>query len=94
VKEIHRLTGEGVDVVLDGIGGTHIRRSRTALRPGGTVVAYGLTSSLRGADWLPVVRGAVSASMDSLFSGCTSPAAGLSPAGNGWSPTASSGSNG
>jgi NADPH2:quinone reductase len=48
VKEIHRLTGEGVDVVFDGIGGTHIWRSRKALRPGGTVVAYGLTSSLRG----------------------------------------------
>ena len=48
MKEIHRLTGEGVDVVFDGIGGTHIWRSRKALRPGGTVVAYGLTSSLRG----------------------------------------------
>ena len=48
VKEIHRLTGEGVDVVFDSIGGTHIWRSRKALRPGGTVVAYGLTASLRG----------------------------------------------
>jgi NADPH:quinone reductase len=48
VNEIHRLAGEGVDVVFDGIGGTHIWRSRKALRPGGTVVAYGLTSSLRG----------------------------------------------
>ncbi|HEY7558533.1 MAG TPA: medium chain dehydrogenase/reductase family protein, partial [Candidatus Binatia bacterium] len=48
VKEIHRLTGEGVGVVFDGIGGTHIWRSRKALRSGGTVVAYGLTSSLRG----------------------------------------------
>src|SRR5438874_671848 len=48
VKEIHRLTGEGVDAVFDGIGGPHIWRSRQALRPGGTVVAYGLTSSLRG----------------------------------------------
>src|SRR5262249_11439388 len=48
VKEIHRLTGEGVDVVFDGIGGIHIWRSRKALRPGGIVVAYGLTSSLRG----------------------------------------------
>jgi NADPH:quinone reductase-like Zn-dependent oxidoreductase len=48
VKEIHRLTSEGVDVVFDGIGGTHIWRSREALRPGGRVVAYGLTSSLRG----------------------------------------------
>jgi NADPH2:quinone reductase len=48
VKEVHRLTREGVDVVFDGIGGTHIWRSRKALRRGGTVVAYGLTSSLRG----------------------------------------------
>src|SRR5262249_61467867 len=48
VQEIHRLTGEGVDVVFDGIGGTHIWRSRQALRPGGRVVAYGLTASLRG----------------------------------------------
>lgn len=48
VTEIHRLTREGVDVVFDGIGGTHIWRSRKALRPGGRVVAYGLTSSLRG----------------------------------------------
>jgi NADPH2:quinone reductase len=48
VTEIRRLTGEGVDVVFDGIGGTHIWRSRRALRPGGKVVAYGLTSSLRG----------------------------------------------
>lgn len=48
VTEVHRLTGEGVDVVFEGIGGTHIWRSRKALRPGGSVVAYGLTSSLRG----------------------------------------------
>ncbi len=48
VKEIHRLTGEGVDVVFDSIGGAHIWRSRKALRPGGRVVAYGLTGSLRG----------------------------------------------
>jgi NADPH:quinone reductase-like Zn-dependent oxidoreductase len=48
VTEIHRLTREGVDAVFDGIGGTHIWRSRKALRPGGRVVAYGLTSSLRG----------------------------------------------
>jgi len=47
VKEIQRLTSEGVDVVFDGMGGTHIWRSRKALRPGGRVVAYGLTSSLR-----------------------------------------------
>ena len=44
VKEV----GEGVDAVFDGIGGSHIWRSRKALRRGGRVVAYGLTGSLRG----------------------------------------------
>ena len=48
VEEIRRLTVDGVDVVFDGIGGTNIWRSRKALRPGGKVVAYGLTGSLRG----------------------------------------------
>jgi NADPH:quinone reductase-like Zn-dependent oxidoreductase len=48
VTEVRRLTNGGVDVVFDGIGGTHIWRSRQALRPGGRVVAYGLTGSLQG----------------------------------------------
>ncbi len=48
VKEIRRLTRDGVDAVFESIGGTHIWRSRKALRAGGTVVAYGLTASLRG----------------------------------------------
>src|SRR5512136_1298420 len=48
VKEIYRLTSEGVDVVFDPIGGTHLWHSRKALRPGGRVVGYGLRSSLRG----------------------------------------------
>lgn len=48
VKEIHRLTNEGVDVVFDPIGGSHLWNSRKALRPGGRVVGYGLRSSLRG----------------------------------------------
>ncbi len=48
VEEIHRLTTEGVEVVFDGMGGTHMWCSRKALRPGGRVVVYGLTSSLRG----------------------------------------------
>ena len=48
VEEIHRLTGDGVDAVFDGIGGKHIWESRNALRPGGRVVAYGLTGSLKG----------------------------------------------
>jgi NADPH2:quinone reductase len=49
VEEIHRYTGEGVDVVFDPIGGAHLWHSRKALRPAGTVVGYGLMSSVRGA---------------------------------------------
>jgi NADPH:quinone reductase len=48
VKEIRRLTCDGVDVVLDPIGGAHLWHSRKALRPGGRVVGYGLISSIRG----------------------------------------------
>ncbi len=48
VEEIRRLTDGGVDVVFDSIGGSHIWRSRKALRRGGRVVAYGLTGMLSG----------------------------------------------
>jgi len=48
VKEILRLTTDGVDAVFDPIDGSHMWHSREALRPGGRVVAYGNTTSLRG----------------------------------------------
>jgi NADPH:quinone reductase-like Zn-dependent oxidoreductase len=48
VEEIRRLTGDGVDVVFDPIGGAHLWHSRKALRRGGKVVGYGLRTSLRG----------------------------------------------
>jgi NADPH:quinone reductase len=48
VEEIRRLTSDGVDVVFDPIGGPHLWHSREALRPGGKVVVYGHTPSLRG----------------------------------------------
>lgn len=47
VSEMQRLPAGGADVVFDGLGGTHLWRSRRALRRGGKVVAYGLTGSLR-----------------------------------------------
>jgi len=47
-EEIHRLKGEGVNVVFDPIGGAHTWDSRKALLPGGRVVGYGNTTSLRG----------------------------------------------
>jgi NADPH2:quinone reductase len=48
VQEIHRLTGNGVDAVFDGIGGDNLWRSREALREGGRVVVYGFQAKLRG----------------------------------------------
>jgi NADPH2:quinone reductase len=48
VDDVRRLTDGGVDAVFDGMGGSHIWHSRAALRPGGVVVAYGLTGSLHG----------------------------------------------
>ena len=48
VKEIRRLTPDGVDAVFDGIGGDNLWRSRDALREGGCVVTYGFQSKMRG----------------------------------------------
>ena len=47
VEEIHRLTGEGVDIVFDGVGEANVWHSFKALRPGGRVIAYGFTSFLK-----------------------------------------------
>ena len=48
VQEVLRLKVEGVDAVFDPIGGSHLWQSRKALRRGGKVVGYGLSTSLRG----------------------------------------------
>jgi len=48
VKEVHRLTGDGLDAAFDGIGGDNLSRSRNALREGGRVVTYGFQSKMRG----------------------------------------------
>jgi len=46
VEETLRLTGDGVDAVFDGIGGSYIWRSVKALRVKGKVVVNGITSTL------------------------------------------------
>jgi NADPH2:quinone reductase len=48
VDAVHRLTGEGVGVVFDGIGGSNLQRSYSALRPAGHLIAYGLSATLEG----------------------------------------------
>ncbi|HVH74322.1 MAG TPA: medium chain dehydrogenase/reductase family protein [Stellaceae bacterium] len=47
VEEIRRLTGEGVDIVFDGVGERNVWRSFRALAPRGRVIAYGFTSFLQ-----------------------------------------------
>ena len=48
VAEIRRLTGNGVDAVLDPIGGNNLSRSYDALNERGTLVLFGVSSSLNG----------------------------------------------
>ena len=44
VKEIFRLTNDGVDAVFDGIGTESLKRSYKALRTGGRLIGYGFGS--------------------------------------------------
>jgi NADPH2:quinone reductase len=63
VAAIWQLTeGNGVDVVFDGIGGTHLRRSYAVLKPGGRLIAYGLSASLptgRVSRWRVILMGLI-----------------------------------
>ncbi|HUK95717.1 MAG TPA: medium chain dehydrogenase/reductase family protein [Gaiellaceae bacterium] len=46
LARVRELTGDGVDVVLDGLGGALSLRSFRALRPGGRLVLYGHSSTI------------------------------------------------
>jgi NADPH:quinone reductase-like Zn-dependent oxidoreductase len=46
VARVHELTGDGVDVVLDGLGGMLSLRSFRVLRSGGRLVVFGHYSTL------------------------------------------------
>jgi len=55
-EETLRLTGgEGVDIVLDGIGGDTLERSLQCMRPWGRLVTYGKAGGNRKADLDPFV---------------------------------------
>ena len=48
-EEVRRLTnGEGVDVVLDAVGGSSYRKSYRLLRPGGRLVCFGMSAAVTG----------------------------------------------
>jgi len=94
VQEIQRLTGEGVDVVFDPIGGPTcgIPVRLCVLAAGWWATA--IRPPCVGRDWLQVVQGVGIACMASPFTRCISPVAGFCRAANGWCPTASRRSNG
>jgi NADPH2:quinone reductase len=65
VERIRTLTGDGVDVVLDPVGGSHWNRSYATLRGGGRLIGYGFAAAttdgrrnlLKGAlNWLRMLR--------------------------------------
>ena len=47
VQEIFRLTGNGVDVVFDGLGTKSLLRSYKTLRAGGRLIGYGFGSTVK-----------------------------------------------
>ena len=48
VERVLALTGDGVDLVLDPIGGSHLGQSRRVLRRGGMLIAYGASVAVDG----------------------------------------------
>ena len=48
VERIRSLTGDGVDAAFDPIGGDNFKRSFSALRRGGKLVAYGFYNAVLG----------------------------------------------
>uniref|UniRef100_B8HSC2 Alcohol dehydrogenase zinc-binding domain protein n=1 Tax=Cyanothece sp. (strain PCC 7425 / ATCC 29141) TaxID=395961 RepID=B8HSC2_CYAP4 len=57
VEQIRTLTGEGVDVVLDAIGGWHLLQSYRSLRKHGQLVCYGFSSALANSPYRIVKLG-------------------------------------
>lgn len=47
-REVRRITGDGIDVVLNPLGPTTLRRDWRLLRPGGRLVAYGVSQLQTG----------------------------------------------
>ncbi|MFT4622284.1 MAG: NADPH:quinone reductase-like Zn-dependent oxidoreductase [Myxococcota bacterium] len=56
VERMASLAPDGVNAVVDGIGGAHLRRSAAVLAPGGGLAALGVSGDLSGG-WLGVAAG-------------------------------------
>lgn len=66
VERILALTGDGVDVVFDPIGGSHIWQSYRTLRKGGRLVIYGAHTAIADGI-LKLVLGSISSSLLNLL---------------------------
>ncbi len=88
------LTSEGVDVLFDGIGGSHIWCSRKSLRSGGKVVVYGFTSKLRGGQLSSGRPGGRHRFREAAILGVQVVRSWLPGVASGWCPTAFRHSNG
>ena len=66
-----KTNGQGVDAAFDGIGGSFVSICKAALGRGGTLVSYGLTSSIKNGkpDNMSVMRGFMVFGMLKLFMG-------------------------
>lgn len=58
-RSLEQDTQAGVDVVLDGIGGAHLKRSYQATGIGGTVVSYGFSTAIKNGrrNWWEAIKG-------------------------------------
>lgn len=58
-KTLAQVAPQGIDVVLDAIGGTHLKRSYRLLNIGGTAITYGFSTAIRKGrkSWLAAIIG-------------------------------------
>ena len=84
LARVRELTGDGVDVALDGIGGTLSLRSFRALRPGGRLVVFGRYATLAHGhkNWPSGGSSGTRPPRPSRSGACSRPAGGCSPTGS------------
>ena len=84
LARVRELTGDGVDVVLDGLGGPLSLRSFRALRPGGRLVVFGRYATLAHGrkNWPSGGSSGTRRPRPSRSGACSRPAGGCSPTGS------------
>ncbi|WP_411027453.1 zinc-binding dehydrogenase, partial [Salmonella sp. s54925] len=47
-KEVHKIQKDGVDIVMDPLGGKDTQKSYELLKPFGRIICYGMANSIKG----------------------------------------------